>query len=58
MVKKREWPLYYDYNYPYVDSIESLDYFERQQPTPPMGGGQGAQPMLAPPAFTPPIPAW
>ncbi|WP_242009774.1 hypothetical protein [Halalkalibacter nanhaiisediminis] len=50
--------MYYDYNYPYVDSIESLDYFERQQPTPPMGGGQGAQPMLAPPAFTPPIPAW
>ncbi len=50
--------MYYD-DYHYEDSFDQFGYSERQQPgfpTPPTM--EGAQPMSAPPAFTPPIPAW
>ncbi|MFE8700897.1 hypothetical protein ACFYKX_09740 [Cytobacillus sp. FJAT-54145] len=52
---------YNDYfNY---DTVEYLDYFNRQQPgefiAPPSAGGQsGPTPMGPPPGFSPPIPAW
>ncbi len=59
--------LYYDNFYQFNDSNQQLGYLPRQQqgfpaansmPNPQMGQGQGPAPFLAPPSFTPPMPAW
>ena len=53
--------LYFNYFYPYEEDLDQLHYYDRQQPEGYFGpptGGPSPTPMVAPPAFSPPIPAW
>ena len=55
--------MYYSYMYPYEESYDQFGYLPRQQhqpdyPVPTSPEMDLAQPMIAPPAFTPPFPSW